>query len=93
MLTGCREFMRAAFPCQSFTDSLEKKLDPGTEKHCFIKSLMAYTQSQAVISSQPSLAKESGKQSSSLTQYNRYVWAMASIGEEWAVSEETFKDT
>ena len=45
-------------------NTLEKQLDTDTEKQCFIKSLTAYTQSRAVIPSQPSLAKESGKQSS-----------------------------
>ncbi|KAK3747396.1 hypothetical protein QZH41_012092, partial [Actinostola sp. cb2023] len=46
-------------------NSLEKQLDPGIDKYCFMKALIGvHAITQAVIPSLPSLVKGSGKQSS-----------------------------
>lgn len=74
-------------------NSLEKQLDPGIDKHCFMKALIGVH----AITGCDTISTFSGKgkwKAVQLLQRNeRYVRAMASIGEEWAVSEETFKDT
>jgi len=72
---------------------LEKQLEPGIEKHCFMKALIGIH----AITGCDTISAFSGKgkwKAVQLLQRNeRYVQAMASIGQEWAVSEETFKDT
>ena len=68
-------------------NSLEKQLDPGIDKHCFMKALIGVH----AITGCDTISAFSGKgkwKAVQLLQRNeRYVRAMASIGEEWAVSE------
>ena len=76
-------------------NSLERQLDPGIDKPCFVKALIGIH----AITGCHTISAFSGKgkwKAVQLLQRNKrymYVRAMASIVEEWAVSEATFKDT
>ena len=74
-------------------NSLEMQLDPGIDKNCFLKALIGvYT-----ITGCDTISAFSGKGKWKAVQLfqrsEKYVRTMASIGEEWEVSEDTFKDT
>ena len=74
-------------------NSLEKQLDPNVDKHCFMKALIGVH----AITGCDTISAFSGKGKWKVVQLlqrnERYVRAMANIGENWTVSEETFKDT
>jgi len=71
-------------------DSLEKQLNPAIDKHCFMKALIGVH----AITGCATISAFSGKGKWKAVQQRneRYVRAMASIGEKWAVSKETLKD-
>lgn len=74
-------------------NNLEKQLDQGIDKYSFLKALIGVH----AITGCDTISSFSGKgkwKAVQLLQRNeRYVRAMASIGEEWAVAEETFNGT
>ena len=74
-------------------NTLEKQLDPGMDKHCFTKALIGVHAMTGCDTISAFCGKGKGKAVQLLQRNERYVRAIASIGEEWAVSEETFKDT
>ena len=69
------------------------QLDPGIDKDCLLKALIGMHANTDcdTISALPGNGKWKAVQL--LQSSEKYVRAMASIGEEWEVSEDTFKDT
>ena len=74
-------------------NSLEKQLDPGIDKHCFMKAIIGVHGITICDTISAFCGKGKGKTIQLLQRNERYVRAIASIGEEWVISKETFKDT
>ena len=74
-------------------NSLERQLDPGIDKPSFMKALIGIHSITGCDTISAFSGKEKWKAVQLLQRNEKYVRAMASIGEEWAVSEATFKDT
>jgi len=73
-------------------NSLEKQLDPGIDRHCFMEALIGVHVITGCDTSSAFSGKGKWKTVQPLQRKGeRYVRAMASIGEEWAVSKETLK--
>ena len=70
-------------------NSMEMQLDPGIDKSCLFKALMHATTGCDTISALPGKGKWKSVQL--LQSSEKYVRAMASIGEEREVSEDTFQ--
>ena len=75
-------------------NSLEMQLDPGIDKNCFLEALIGVH----AITGCDTISAFSGKGKWKAVQLlqrsqEKYVRAMASIGEEWEVSEDAFQDT
>ena len=74
-------------------NSLEMQLDPGIDKNCFLKSLIGVHAITGCDSTSAFSGKRKWKAVQLLQRSEKYVQAMASIGDGWEVSEDTFKDT
>ena len=73
--------------------TLEKQLDRGIEKQSFMKALIGIHAITGCDSISAFSSKGKWKGVQLLQRNDRYVQAMASIGDEWVVSEEAFKAT
>jgi len=74
-------------------NSLEMQLDPGFDKNCFMKALIGVHAITGCDIISAFSGKEKWKAVQLFQRSEKCVRAMASIGEEWEVSEDTFKDT
>ena len=74
-------------------NSLERQLDPSIDKNCFMKALIGVHAITGCDTVSAFSGKGKWKAIQLLQRNERYVRAMASIGEEWEVAEETFRDT
>ena len=73
--------------------SLEMQLDPCIDKNCFLKALIGVHAITGCDTISAFSGKGKWKAVQLLQRSEKYVRAIASIGEEWEVSEDTFKDT
>ena len=69
---------------------LEKQLDPGIEKHCFMKALIGIHAITGCDTISAFSGNDKWKAVHLIQCSGRYLRAMTSIGQECAVSEETF---
>ena len=77
----------------AIVNALEKQLSPGIEIECFVKALIGVHAITGCDTISAFSGKGKWKAVKLGTRDQAYVRAMSAIGQEWTVSEETFKDT
>ena len=73
-------------------NSLDMQLNPDIDKNCFLKALISIHRITGCDTISAFSGKGKWKAVQLLRRSERCVRAMASIGEEWEVPEDTFKD-
>ena len=74
-------------------NSLEMQIDPGIDKNCFLEALISVYVIKGCDTISAFAGKGKWKAVQLLQRSEKHVRAMASIGEEWEVSEDNFKYT
>ncbi len=77
----------------AIVNALKKQLSPGIEIECFVKALIGVHAITGCDTISAFSGKGKWKAVKLATRNQAYVRAMSAIGQEWTVSEETFKDT